>query len=234
MASGPPTGEASADLDSLSVRLALRSGPIAGEVVTLDITQTVLDFPAPNPPALPIGVLVPLEFTTPTLKKTVRLNAIVVGRAEEGATRRYTFQFKLKDGQDPGDLFRLFNRRTSFRASANKPVLVHIFPGDEAARKDAKPVASDLHDISATGISLVVSPEQDMKISSDSVFIEFELPTSVQPIKLLTTIRYRVLMHSKAVRYGCAFNPNSPGFMVMEDLVMKHQQQLLMYRGDAD
>jgi c-di-GMP-binding flagellar brake protein YcgR len=225
-------------LDSLSVRLALRSGPIAGEVVTLDITQTVLDFPPPEPPALPIGVIVPLEFTTPSLKKTVRLNAMVVGRTEEPNGRRYTFQFKLKEGQDPGDLFRLFNRRTSFRASTNKPVVVNIFPADEAARKDAKPIASDLHDISATGIALIVSPEQDMKIGSDSIHIEFELPTSVQPIKMLATIRYRVLMHSKAVRYGCAFNPNSPGFMMMEDQVMKylmkHQQQLLKYRGDAD
>lgn len=218
--------------------LVLKSGPIAGEVVSLDIAQTAVDFHPPEPPLLPIGVVVPLEFTTPNLKKSVRLSAMVVGRAEEGAKRRYTFQFKLKEGQDPGDLFRLFNRRTSFRASTNKPVVVNILPGNEVARKEAKPIASDLYDISATGIALVVSPEQDMKVANDDIFIEFELPTSTSPIKMLATIRYRVLLHSKAVRYGCSFNPNTPGFMTMEDLVMRYlmryQQQLLKYRGDAE
>ena len=238
MASGFPEGEVSADLDALSVALVLKSGPIAGVVFTLDVSQTVVDFHPPEPPLLPIGVVVPLEFTTPSLKKTVRLSAMVVGRSEEDVSRRYTFQFKLKEGQDPSDLFRLFNRRTSFRASSNKPIQVNILPGNEAARKEAKPIAGDLHDISATGISLIVSPDQDMKIANDDIFIEFELPTSTGMIKMLATIRYRVLMHSKAVRYGCQFNPNMPGYMTMEDLVMKYlmryQQQLLKYRGDAD
>jgi hypothetical protein len=204
MASGFPEGEASADLDALSVALVLKSGPIAGEIFTLDITQTM----------------------------------VVVGRSEEGASRRYTFQFKLKEGQDPGDLFRLFNRRTSFRASSNKSIPVNILPGNEAARKEAKAIVGDLHDVSASGISLIVSPEQDMRLADNDIFIEFELPTSTSTIKALVTIRYRVLMHSKAVRYGCQFNPSMPGYMTMEDLVMKYlmryQQQLLKYRGDAD
>lgn len=237
MASGPPEGEASADLGALSVVLALRSGPIAGEIVSLDITQTAVDFRPPNIPRVPLGVVITLEFSTPDLKRKVRLGAVVSGRAEVDGARRYTFQFKLKEGQDLGDLFRLFNRRSSFRAASNKPVVVNVWPAEEEARAEAKPVAADLHDISASGIALIVTPEQDMKIASDRVLLEFELPAT-PGIRMVTIIRYRVLIHSKAIRYGCAFDPSSPGFAAFEDLVvkylMKHQQQLLKYRGEAD
>lgn len=238
MASGPPESRAPADLVALSVTLMLRSGPIAGEVVSLEITQTVVDFHPPDPPQLPLGVVVTLEFATPGLKKPVRLSAMVVGRTEVTSGRRYSFQFKLKEGQDAGDLFRLFNRRASYRALAHKPVEVHILPTDPDLRKAAQPIVADLHDISASGISIIVTPEQDMRVAQDNVFLRFELPTSDQPVEVLTTIRYRVLMHSKAVRYGCAFNPNSPGFMSMESRVvkylMRHQQDLMKYKADAD
>jgi len=238
MASGPPESEASADLDALSVVLALRSGPIAGEIVSLEITQTTVDFRPPDVPLVPLGVVVTLEFQSADLKRKVRLGAIVTGRAEVAGCRRYTFQFKLKEGQDAGDLFRLFNRRSSFRAASNKPVVVSVWPADPAAREHAKPIQAEMHDISATGIAVIVTPEQDMKIAQDQVMLEFELPSSTTVIRMLTTIRYRVLIHSKAIRYGCAFDPATAGFAAFEDLVMrylmKHQQQLLKYRGEAD
>jgi len=206
--------------------------------VALEITQTTVDFHPPNAPQLPLGVVVPLDFATPGLKKPVRLSAMVVGRTEVASGRRYSFQFKLKEGQDASDLFRLFNRRASYRALAHKPIVVNILPIDEAARKEATPIAADLHDLSASGISIIVTPEQDMKVAADSVLLSFELPTSESPLQMQALIRYRVLMHSKAVRYGCSFNPNSPGYVSMESRVvkylMKHQQDLLKYRGDAD
>ncbi len=238
MVTAPPEETAADSLTLLSVVLALRSGPVAGELRSLEISQTTIDFHPPNMPQLPLGVVVPLEFTTPGLKKAVRLSALIVARTEIGGCRRYSFQFKLKEGQDVGDLFRLFNRRTSYRALAHKPVSVSVYPAEIAARELAKPIMAELFDISMTGIALVVTPEQDMKVGADNVFIEFELSGASAVLKMLVTIRYRVLMHSKAVRYGCAYNPNSPGFLTMEDLVvkylMRYQQNLLKHRGSAD
>ena len=236
MASEASGGKLATDLNVLSVTLALRSGLVGGEVVAFELRQTTIDFHPPEMPHLPLSAVVGLEFKTPTLKSPVRLSAMVISRTEIGGCRRYVFEFKLKEGQDATELLRLFNRRTSYRAPVQKPISVNIFPADPAARAEAKPVVADLHDISATGIALLVTPEQDTKVSADNVYIEFELPTCATPLKVLITIRHRVLMPSKAVRYGCAYNPQSRGFLAMEDAVvgylMKQQQDLLKHRGD--
>lgn len=238
MASGPPTSEAPAGLDALRVVLPLKRGPVSGEVLSLDITNVVVEFVSLDPPTLPLGVVVPLEFTTSSLRQAVRLHALVVSRTEEQTRRRYTFQFKLKEGQDPGDLIRLFNRRSSFRTSMERPVVVHVRSADAPGQSRGAVVACELHDISATGLALVVTPEQDMKLGSDRIEVEFELPSVDKPLKALATVRYRVLNQSSAIRYGCAFDPASSGFASTQQIVlrylMRRQQERLRSRGQAD
>jgi len=99
-----------------------------------------------------------------------------------------------------------------------------------------KPVTTELTDISATGIGLVVSAEVEAKLCrEDWLHLTFELPSLGGPMEILACIKYRLLLVSNAIRYGCVFKPEQPLFVRKQDrvisYVMQYQQKTLKYRG---
>ncbi len=221
-----------------SVVLSLSDGVYSGSVVSIDLSHATIDFPAEGPPTIHIGRSVDLTFAYPGMIRAIVLSAVVVGRARVDHVPRYTFQFRLSEGQEPSDIVTLFNRRAVFRAPTVTSTAVIAVPASGAESGAVEPIRADLWDIGANGISIVINPDHDVLFRDDELYVELTLPNSTVVLRLYGAIRYRMLMHSRAVRYGCEFDPRTPGFMHLADVivgyVMKHQQQTMKYRGRAE
>lgn len=221
-----------------SVVLSLSDGVYAGSVVSIDLSHATIDFVADEPPTIHIGRSVDLTFAYPGMIRAIVLTAVVVGRACVEDVPRYTFQFRLQEGQEPADIVTLFNRRAAYRAPTVTATPVIAVPATGAESGAVEPIRADLWDICANGISIVINPDHDVLFRDDDIYVELTLPKSTVILRLYGKIRYRMLMHSRAVRYGCEFDQRTPGFMHLADVivgyVMKHQQQTMKYRGRAE
>ncbi len=223
---------------SLQLYIVIKIGDktYTGDVAELEITEVTVDYAVDDGPLFALSQMVELEFTGKRVKRAVLLDGMVVKRMESKSHRRYTYQFQLRAGQDAGDVFSIFNLRKAYRAPAIASILVEVLPAGDFERPNMKPIGADLADISASGIAIVVTPDGDRQlVHGNHLSMTFELPTSVQKITLEATIVYRLLLHSKAVRYGCVFLQKQRGFARMEDLVvdyvMTYQRKTLKYRG---
>jgi hypothetical protein len=223
-----------ADLE-LEAIVRARTGTFPGPVCDLDVTGCKVEYPESGAPSLPLGGEVALEFTGKRLKRNITLYAHIHGKLNEVGARQYQFQFFAKPGQDPGEIFSIFNRRRAYRAPAVQTTPVETRYADPGFPL-SKPAIAELADISATGIGLIVSVDDESRLSKDDwLRLNFELPSFGAPIELIACIRYRVLLASKAVRYGAVFKPDEPDFMRKQDkvvhYVMQYQQKTLKYRG---
>lgn len=228
-------GDVTAADQELQGTVHTRMGKKMGDIDDLEVTGCKVVFPLDDdPPIYPLASKSAIEFSGKRLKRNVVLHAIITGRHQGEGMRTYSFQFYAKPGQDAGEIFSIFNRRRAYRAPAVQTTPVETSFADPGL--PMKPVITELADISATGIGLVVSPDVEARLSKDDwLTLNFELPGFGGPMEIVAGIKYRLLLASKAIRYGCVFKPDQPMFMKKQDkvitYVMQYQRKTLQYRG---
>lgn len=128
----------------------------------------------------------------------------------------------------PSHLFRLFNRRRSFRvrADTNQPIDVSL-----TREADGFTLATVLHDICADGIGARCSGPEGMKFATDDrVTTEFSLPVTRHPLKFVCSVR-AVSERKEGYVVGLAFLEESERFSrnqnAVIDFVMQRQRELL-------
>ncbi|MHC4447767.1 MAG: PilZ domain-containing protein, partial [Planctomycetota bacterium] len=149
-----------------------------------------------------------LHFTGAQLDGPLVATAKVIHRCDvdEGDGYDYGLQFIDRDrleGELTPELFRLFNRRGSYRVQPDptKPVTVTVEVVPDGPRAHGRMV-----DISATGIGVHVPAAVEAALVAVSrIRVSFTLPTSDDPLCLEGIIRSRRLIGGEAVRYGILF-----------------------------
>jgi c-di-GMP-binding flagellar brake protein YcgR len=121
-----------------------------------------------------------------------------------------------------GSLFLLVNRRRSDRVQppASEPVRVRILDVGE----DTPEVT--LHDISATGLSILVDPALEARLFSRlELRLAVKLGGEEKSIELITAIRHRRLLGS-AILYGLEIDGRIPDFLRAKDRILLYVANL--------
>ena len=182
--------------------------------------------------ALQVGGDVELVFTSSLLKNPVVISARVVNRADREGSCRYGFQFtdrqQLEKQLSPV-LFKLFNRRASYRVAPahDSPVTVTVEGGPRGMRAQTRVV-----DISTTGVGVCAPLEVESALAdTDRVTVFMSLPNYEHPLVFAGIIRNRRLTAAE-ILYGIEFdlerseNPRRQQDAVIE-YVMKRQRECL-------
>ncbi|MHC4108884.1 MAG: PilZ domain-containing protein [Planctomycetota bacterium] len=181
---------------------------VAGEAMDVSVGGALVRLEAQDVRELTVGEQVRLHFTGGQLNAPLVATATVVHRCDidEGDGCNYGLQFMDRDrleGELTPELFRLFNRRGSYRVQpdAKKPVTVTVEVVPDGPRAHGRMV-----DISATGIGVHVPAAVEAALVAVSrIRVSFTLPTSDDPLCLEGIIRSRRLIGGEAVRYGILF-----------------------------
>ena len=165
-------------------------------------------FPSSRAPGIALGEKTLLTFVGGGLISSVEAEGMAVLRSDDRSRRCYSFQL----GSVPKSMLLLLaNRRSSTRLPTAESVRVRLLdvPRDLPAK-----VA--LHDLSATGLSILVEPAVE-KLLLKQVRLRFalELPGE-HPIELAAFIRHRRILKSQ-VLYGLEFDGQMPEFMHMQE-----------------
>ena len=180
--------------------------PIVGEALDVSIGGTRVQASSPDGPVLVMGDDVQLTFTSDQLEQPLVVPARTVHRAEEDGTRTYGFQFTdrtLLENQLAGDIYRIFNRRGSYRVQPpdELPIEVTLETDGENKRLRGRMV-----DISPRGMGVLAPVEAASAfLGIDRIMVSFTLPTSPDPVRLEDIIRSRRLT-ATGVRYGIALD----------------------------
>jgi c-di-GMP-binding flagellar brake protein YcgR len=121
----------------------------------------------------------------------------------------------------------LANRRGSdrLRPPAAQPACVRILDVAHEASSEAI-----VHDISTTGISILVEPEVEKHLSERvQLRLSIHLPDSGK-VEASATIRHRRLFGS-AVLYGLEFDGQIPGFMGAQERLLSYLTSLRSKRN---
>ena len=190
-----------------------------------------LAFSESGGPALAVGEKTEISFTSVRLNKPLVVSARVRHRADRDDFRHYGFQFierqQLESRLSP-ELFRLFNRRASYRVkpSPGSPVQVTL-QGPAGVQ-----ATGELVDISAAGMGLRVPLEVEATLTATThIIVSFSLPDCPHPLSLEAIIRDRHLAGVE-IHYGIEFDlEQSKQAKRQEDaimnFVMKRQREAL-------
>ncbi len=163
-------------------------------------------FDTPGGPDYVMGQLVNLSFISSRIGKTLLIEARAIRRTEEQGHRTYAFRYTNHhrfEGQSPEAIYRLLNRRSSFRVKPPQEEPIDITLKPEA---DAPLVRARLIDISATGLGMRTSIDVEATlVATLRVTIIMVLPTHRDPVNVPSIIRSRALA-GPHVRYGVAFH----------------------------
>ena len=206
----------------------LVSGRRAGEGVLFDasvggvgVEFLSVDFPQANQPALAVGQQVDLRITSPTLAEPLELAASIVHRVDGDAGIRLGFRFEneaVLRRRDCPELFRLFNRRSSFRVEADPraPVAVTLARGKHT-------IDAQLVDISAGGMAVLAPAEADAALESvDVLDATIALPGAAAPLEIPCHVRRRGVTGG-AMQYGLEFDFDACGnARRARDVVMRY------------
>ena len=182
--------------------------PVAGEAMDVSAGGALVRLEAQDVRELTVGEQVQLHFTGGQLDAPLVSTAKVMHRCDvdEGGGCNYGLQFMNRDrleGELTAELFRLFNRRGSYRVQPDpkEPVSVTVQAVPDGPRAHGRMV-----DISATGIGVHVPAAMEAALVAVSrIRVSFTLPTSDDPLCLEGIIRSRRLIGGEAVRYGILF-----------------------------
>lgn len=192
-------------------------GVCAGLDLRKEEADALVEFEAAGAPAIRIGRVVHLGFRTSEETASIEATGEAILRTDKGDRRCYSFRLE----RVPPALLALFaNRRASdrVRPPASSPVRIRFLDLGESDVADVV-----VHDISATGISVLVEPALEERLCGHTrVELSILLPGS-EPVAASATIRHRRLLDS-AVLYGLEFNGQIPEFM-------QAQERLLSYIG---
>lgn len=210
--------------ESLTVSVhTQKHGSFDGVVVeTLDtaegLTRVVADFPRAKSPSLPIGDDAALVFSSSSFSAPMQASGRVFMSSEDHFRHRYLFEFKKEQVAPIGQAV---NQRRAARVypDPSEPVTVFLQRLDEENH-----YSSQLNDISCTGISTVISREDEINLFSQwTLKMHFKLPNyDEKAFEVVGVVRNRKLVDN-GIHYGIEFDatetPNYDEF----------QQRLLMY-----
>jgi hypothetical protein len=164
---------------------------------------TLVAFPPGRAPAIGLGEKTILTFLGGGLVSSIDAEGTAVLRSDDQSRRCYSFQL----GDVPKSMLLLLaNRRGSTRLSPRGSVRVKLLDVGDLPSK------VDLHDISATGLSILVGPAVE-KLLLRQVQLRFSLMLpGEEPIELIAAIRHRRLFKSQFL-YGLEFDEQMPEFM---------------------
>jgi len=207
----------------ISVRIATASGEASeGRCVGLEPVReqvfTSVEFDSSNAPLLRLGEETELEFRSEGLESGVHVRALTVLRSDDGDRRCYCFQARVSKRV----LGHLMDRRRALRTrlGPSEAVKVTLLDVGEPA-----PVAT-LHDISATGFSLLVDAALEQQlVGRASLRAQFELPDAMDSIEVLARIRHRRLDGTKLL-YGLEIEGRIPEFMRAQEGILLHLASL--------
>ncbi len=181
---------------------------VAGEAMDVSVGGALVRLEAQDVRELTVGEQVRLHFTGGQLNAPLVATAKVMHRCDvdEGGGCNYGLQFMNRDrfeGELSAELFRLFNRRGSYRVQPDpkEPVSITVQVVPDGPRAHGRMV-----DISATGIGVHVPAAMEAALVAVSrIRVSFTLPTSDDPLCLEGIIRSRRLIGGEALRYGILF-----------------------------
>ncbi len=150
--------------------------------------------------ANPIGACAAVTLADSSLRSPLHVTSRVILRAYDDSGCRYHFQFEEEAGHV---VSQVFNRRRAVRVRpvGGTSLMVALKPADMELG-----ITATLNDISATGVSVLVSLESESKIyASEHVQLMLQLPNDEANLTLKGTIRHRHLEGSE-VHYGIEFD----------------------------
>jgi len=184
---------------------------IAGEPMNVSVDGAALRFAVPGPdrprgPVFEVGEQVELQFTLPAIHAPILIIATVIHRTEEDGARQYGFQFAGRtqlESQLAPALYRLFNRRTSYRV---KPALDSPIGVTLTVVASGSTVNAQLLDISTGGMGFRAPlAAESVLAAADRVRVSLSLPTHEPHLDLVVKIRNRWLIGPE-VRYGVEYD----------------------------
>lgn len=183
-----------------------------GDVVAL------VEFGSQRAPEIPLGETARLTLSGDGFAAPIETEVIAVLRTESRTRRCYSFRMKRVSKRL---LMLLANRRGSDRVvpPAAKPVCVNIVDDGEA------PAEAIVHDISATGLSILVEPALEKRLCNRVQLRLSILLPDAGTVNASATIRHRRLFGS-AVLYGLEFDGQIPGFMSAQERLLSYLASL--------
>lgn len=206
-----------AALLSLHVQLhTLEGGQFEGTCTDVEFSEdgvlALVEFSSDQAPALCLGEKTKLTFRGAS---TVEADACTVLRTDQQAQRHYSFRLEKVSNQ----MLRLLaDRRGSVRhrPSASRPVRVRVLD---------VPVEVGVHDISATGLSILVEPPLEKELVNQvRLRLSIMLPEKGS-IEVAAMIRHRRLFGS-AILYGLEFDGQLPDFMRAQGRLLSYLTSL--------
>lgn len=177
-----------------------------------------VEFELARAPLLQVGQTTDLEFREEGLEPSVCTSALTILRTDDSAHRCYCFQGQLSKRV----LMHLMNRRRTprTRLAPSEGLTVSILDLGEP------PPEALLHDISATGLSILVEPEHERLLFYRSdVRLLFRQPGVATSIEVQAVIRHRRLAGAR-VLYGLEIEGQIPDFMRAQERFLLHLASL--------
>ncbi len=204
-------------LQGVTVRLFSRYNE-ACEVVVLDLESeeatVLLDVPPSEGFAVAVGETAMLLLYGADPNISIQVRGKVVFQSKSGSAIRY--QFRLDD-HGTRHLNNLVERRRSVRVRPDPYAPVDLIFQDEDG---AACVHGFVRDVSDTGISVLVDPqEEQLLFSAWKLRLSVCLPGEDVPVEVVGIVRYRKLTGS-VIQYGIEFDPE-------ETAEFAHQQERL-------
>ncbi len=226
-----------AGLEDAQVSVQSAEGVSAlGQILDLSIgglgLRFSLDIPLPGCPDFTVGEDVELSFAADRFKRPLAVSARVVHRLDEGSSRRYGLQFTDRqqlENQVATELFRLFNRRKTYRVEPDPDVPIEV---TLEQRHAGVQVHAQVKDISVGGLGVRVPADVMAALgTSDRVKVAISLPGRQDPVILIGNIRHRRVA-GEEIHYGIEFDleqSEDPKRQqnAITDYVMKRQRATL-------
>ena len=207
-----------------------------GEILDLSIggvgLRFSLEIPLSGCPDFTVGEEVQLSFAADRFKRPLAVSARVVHRLDEEGYRRYGLQFTDRqqlENQLATELFRLFNRRKTYRVEPDPDVPIEV---TLEHRQAGVQVQAQVKDISAGGVGVRVPADVKATLgTSDRVKVAISLPGRQDPVVLIGNICHRRVA-GEEIHYGIEFDLEQSEdanrqHSAITDYVMKRQRVTL-------
>lgn len=223
----PPHSRLSFDLEeNRSLHLEVRCPGVpasSGQVREVSSDGVRARFPRTSAPKLPLGIDVGLRFLGNQLKQPVACDARVLARRDEEHHRVYVFRLLRPEEIVPvllPQIQGIYNRRGAvrIRPRGRVPIIARL------RSESGLELRASLHDISASGMSMRVSPSEEALLAcSAEVDVAVALPARPPlELHLRASIRERHFA-GKLVHLGLAFQPEgSHNFFAQEQAILQY------------
>lgn len=207
--------------------------PVPGLVLDVSAGGVMVQLALAGCPDLAMGEEVELSFTLDQLQEPLVIPARVAHRTETESSRAYGFRFTNRErleSQLPGKLFRLFNRRASYRVHPDPDTPIAVTLEGVA---DGMRVQGQLVDISVTGVGVHATVEPESALPPTSrIKLCFSLPNGADSLHIDAIIRRQLA--SKETRYGIEFILETTKTFQQQqtilDYVMERREAMLLNR----